>query len=143
MAARTKRSNYLDTGALNLNTVVANTITGGPALDMSLVEDGTLSARVALDVETDTIAVEVLWEVSDVAGGAGAYLEVKPADSDALRVWGIGTAGADAAISAVLPAPQCVYAYLYARCSVRNRNATGAAADTYQIGYNFIQRSTL
>lgn len=138
-----KKSNYLDTGAITLVAApVAGTITAGPAMDMSLVKDGSLSARLTLDAETDTMTLEPVWEVSDVAGGAGAYLEVKPFDGELPTAWCQGTAGADAAVSAVVAAPSCVYAWLYSRCSVRNRNATGGAADSYRIGYNFIQKNS-
>ena len=135
----TKKAAYLATGTTVMTGIAKGTTTGGPALDMSLVKPPTLSATVTLKAETDTITLEAFWEVSNVAGGGGSYMEIPSYANTAFTAWGTGTAGADTAVTKVLPAPECVYAFLYARCSVRNKVADGLIADTYAIGYNFVQ----
>jgi hypothetical protein len=134
----TKRWNYAATGATVLTAIAKDTITGGPSLDMSLVKRGSLSALVTVKAETDTIAIESFWEISNV-GGAGPWYEVVTRDNFVPVVEASGTAAADAAVSVVLGAPGCVYSALYARASVRNRFIAGTVNDTYAIGYNFAQ----
>lgn len=134
-----RRTGYLATGKTVMTGIVKGTTTGGPALNMALVKPGTLSAEVTVEAETDTITIEAFWEVSSVAGGGGTYYPVTSLNNAAQVVWATGTAGDDAVITKVLPAPDCVYGYPYARCSVKNLVADGLIADTYAIGYNFVQ----
>jgi hypothetical protein len=113
---------------------VAGTITAGPTLNMDLVADDTLSALVVVDVETNTITMEAVWQVSN---DATTWYECRGLNNAAIVVLGTGTGGADASVSRVLEAPKAVYGWRYARCSIRNLVATGAAVDTYAISYNF------
>lgn len=51
----------------------------------------------------------------------------------------IGTAGADTAVARAIPAPDSVYGYKFARCSVVVGGVTGTANDTYSIAYSYRQ----
>lgn len=126
--------NYADTGTTVMTGIVKGTITGGPTIDLRLVKGG-LSALVALDAETNTITLEAFWQVSP--DGTNWY-DVAPYNNAAFVVWATGTAGADATVTKVLPAPDCVYdGVRCARVVVRNLVADGLIADTYRVGYNF------
>jgi hypothetical protein len=138
MTTKVKRTGFQATGTTVMTGIVKGTTTGGPALDMSIVQDESLSATVTLVANTATITLEAFWEVSSVAGGAGTYYEVPSYANEAFTPWATGTA---AGVTKVLPAPMCVYAFPYARCSVRNKVADGLIADTYAIGYNFVQKT--
>lgn len=123
----------------NLDTLVAGTITGGNALAMQNVEIGSLSATVTVDAETNTITIAALWEVSQ---DNSTWLRCSGAPNNPAEVvLATGTAGADAAVTRVVPAPPAVYGYRFARCSVLNGVATGGASDTYSIGYNYQRKS--
>lgn len=50
-----------------------------------------------------------------------------------------GTAGDDAVVTRVLPAPECVHSFNYARAAVVNGAATGAATDTFSIKYHYMK----
>lgn len=127
--------NYLaPAAALTLNGVAADTITGGSTLDMRLVKSGTLSARVEIDCETDTMTMEAIWQASN----DGTTWEICTTKNNApVTVLATGTAGADATVTRRIPADDAIYGSRYARLSIINRVAVGGAADTYLIGYNF------
>jgi hypothetical protein len=128
-------ANYLNTGTTVLTGVVKGTTTGGPTLGLNtLVKGGTLSATIYADAETDTITLECLWQVSS---DGTTWLDVANPGNTASTVLATGTAGADALVTKVIPAPMCVYGFAYARLSVINRVADGLIADTYRIAYNF------
>ncbi len=123
------------------DTLVAGSVITGNTL---LVNDGNrqkvfnLSALVNLDVETSTLTMSSKWQVSpdgstwtDIANGT---------QNAAAVVLGTGTAGADASILKVLPAPDAVYGFKFARCSLVTGVTTGAAVDTYSLGYNLSTR---
>ena len=119
----------------NLDTVVAGTVTAASTLLMRHVKEGTLSAHVVLDVETDGTTVEAVWQVSN---NGSTWIECAYApNSPAVIVLATGTAGADASVTRSLPAPPQVYGHLYARIGIINRVNTGAAVDTYAIGYTY------
>jgi hypothetical protein len=131
------RWNYLTTGTVVMTGIVKGTVTGGPKLTMSMVKPDTLSALVTVKADTDTITLSVLWEGSS---DGNTYYEITPTNNAALVVWGTGTAGADAAVTKLLQAPEAAYGVPYARCSVKNLVADGLIADTYAIGYCFEQK---
>jgi hypothetical protein len=125
------------TGTLNFDTLVAGTVTGGPTLDMNRVEPGTLSAQVAVDAETDTITVAAYWQVSN---DGTTWLRAQDENNIAETVLATGTSGADAAVTRVLPANPACYGARYARLALVNGVATGAATDTYAVGYNYVRK---
>lgn len=120
------------TGTLNINGAVADTITGGPTLLMSKVTGGTLSALVTVDAETSTLTMAAVWQVSN---DATTWVNALVENAAAEVVLATGTAGADAAVTRVITAPNTVYGWRYARLSIRNGVATGTTNDTYSIGY--------
>ena len=126
---------WKDTGTLNVNTAVAGTITPGPTVDMVIVRDGTLSATVTVLAETSTITLAAIWEAYDE--NRAAWVQLVKSNNAAVIAIGTGTAGADAAITRNLPAPRSAYGFRQVRCSILNGAATGAAADTYRVSYNF------
>jgi hypothetical protein len=126
--------NYLATGDTVMTGIVKGTTTGGPTLMMSMVKTGSLSALVKLLAETDTITLQAFWEVSN---DGVTFVPIVPLNNAANVVWCTGTAGADVAVTKVLPAPESLYGWRYARVSVMNLVANGLIADTYGIGYCF------
>lgn len=136
MAFKRLLYDYLNTGVVDMNGIVADVITGGPTLDMRLVrqELNTLSALVALDAETNTVTLEAYWQVSN---DATTWVDTTPFNNAARVVWATGTGGADALVTQVLPAPDAVYGWRYARVCVVNRVVNAVTGDTYEIGYCF------
>lgn len=93
-----------------------------------------LSALVTVDAETNTITLAAKWQVSndnstwyDVANGT---------QNAAAVVLATGTGGADAAVTKVIPAPDAVYGWVYARLSIVVGVTTGTTSDTYTIAYS-------
>lgn len=122
----------------NANTLAAGSVIAGNTLD---VGDNTrrkvsaLSALVTLLAETNTFTWSSKWQVSndkvtwvDLANGAQNAASV---------VIATGTAGADTAVTKAIPAPECIYGWKWARIALVTGVATGAAADTYAVGYCF------
>ncbi len=97
---------------------------------------GTLSALVVLDAETTSLAVAAYWQVSD---DGSTYYDVAGLPNNAANVaLATGTAGADASVTRVLPAPLCVHAWKYARLAFVNTGATGTTNDTFSVKYKFV-----
>lgn len=121
-----------------LDTLVAGTTTGGTAVaigDNTRQKVRALSALVTVDAETNTITISAKWQVSndnstwvDVANGS---------QNAAAVVLATGTGGADAAVTRVIPAPDSVYGWRYARVAVVNGVVTGNAVDTYAMSYSY------
>lgn len=121
----------------DLDTNASGTQEGVSSVVMNQVEPGSLSAKAALDCETSTLTVYVDWQVSldnstwvDVANGS---------QNAAAVVVATGTAGADATVTKVYPAPSAVYAFPFARIAIRNGVTTGAAVDTYSVTYHYMK----
>jgi hypothetical protein len=98
-----------------------------------------LSALVTVDAETDTITLAGKWQGSN-DNSTWVDLAYEP-QNPAVVVLATGTAGADAAVTRVLPAPKGAYSHRYARCSVEVGVTTGTSNDTYSIAYNYRQFS--
>jgi len=125
----------------NFNTDVAGTVKGGAPVSIfgpaGGVVNGTLSALVIVDAETNTRTLSAFWQVSE--DGSTWYDVAGAPNNPANVVLATGTAGADAAVTEVIPAPAAVYAWSFARCSVVNGVATGGATDTYSIQYKYVR----
>lgn len=122
----------------NLNTLVAGTSTPGSSvfLGQSWRKVAGLSATVSVTAATSTITLATKWQVStdnvnftDVVNGT---------QNAATVVLATGTA---AIVTRVIPAPDVVYGFPYARIAVVNGVVTGAAGDLYAISYNYRQLS--
>ncbi len=128
----------------HLATGDADTITAGNQVDGTTLHLGTqsqkvsgLTALVTVDAETNTLTMTAKWQGSnddsswdDIANGSQNAAGVALAT---------GTAGADAAVTKAIPAPDALYGYQYGRMAIVIGVATGNAADTYSIGYTYRQ----
>ena len=122
------------TGSLNINGAIATTVTGGPTLNTSVFEKGTLSADVTVDAETDTITMSLVWEVSN---DASTWMRLAISNNPAVVALATGTTGADASVTRVIAAPDQVSGWRYCRASILNGVVTGTTNDTYSIAYNY------
>jgi hypothetical protein len=96
-----------------------------------------LSALVTVDAETNTLTMTGKWQASN---DGSTWVDVAHAPQNPAGVaLATGTAGADADVVRVLPAPDAVYGYKFARCSVVVGVVTGTTNDTYSIGYSYRQ----
>lgn len=112
----------------------AGTVKAGAALFMGNVRPGSLSAELTVEAETDTLTMTAQWQLSD---DNSTWVNVQPSNNAADVVLATGTGGDDAVVTVVLDAPAACYGANYARCTVSNGAATGAATDTYSILYRY------
>jgi hypothetical protein len=104
-------------------------LTGG-AVAMEDVQFGTLSALCTVDAESNTLTITAVWQVST---DGTTYYDVAGASNNAANVaLATGTSGSDAAVSKVVPAPDAIYAYPWAR--VRLMSGVTTADGTNDIG---------
>jgi len=123
----------------NLDTNVAGTFEAAATQPMHIVVPDSLSAHCVVDIETTSLTMTLNWQVSV---DNSTWIDVAHASQNPAGViLGTGTGGADPSVTKVLPAPPSVYAYPYCRCGITNAGATGAAVDTYTIGYSYVRRS--
>lgn len=120
----------------NANTLASGSVVAGTALAMG---DNTrkkvvcLSALLTVLAETSTFTWAFKWQVSndnstwvDLANGS---------QNAAAVVLATGTAGADTAVSKVMPAPDSIYGWKWARLALVTGGTTGASVDTYAASY--------
>lgn len=132
----TMRYNAHATGTLNIDTLVAGSVVAGNAVELgdnSRQKVRALSALVTVDAETASLTMAAKWQVSndgttwvDVANGS---------QNAAAVVLATGTGGADPSVTKAIPAPDAIYGWRKARLALTTAGATGAATDTYAIGY--------
>lgn len=122
----------------NYNTLVAGTVTGGSAvfLGQSWRKVAGLSALVSVTAATSTLTFAAKWQVS-VDGST--WLDIANGSQNAAAV--VLATGTAAIVTKVIPAPDSVYGYPYARVAVVNAVATGAAGDLYAMSYSYRQLS--
>lgn len=120
------------------NTITATSVVSMGTVNMLNVTPGTLACEIALDGETDTITLTPKWQVSRDAGST--WIDVAPTpENGAYTAQVTGTAGADATVTRVIPAPDGVYGYPLARVGVLVGVVTGAAVDTYAASYSWMK----
>lgn len=124
------------TSTLTLNGVTAGNVVAGPKLLMSDVRIGTLSARCTVTAETNTLTLTAVWEVS--ADGS-TWLRARGEANASEVALATGTAGADAAVTRSIDAPNAVYGFRYARCSILTGVATAGASDLAAVTYDYQQ----
>ena len=96
-----------------------------------------LSAVLVVDIETSTLTASAVWQVSN---DKSTWLDVAYTPNNAAAVvLATGTGGADPTITKVLPAPEAVYGYKFARVAVVMGVTNGTVNDTYEIGYTYRQ----
>lgn len=131
------QNGVLATGETALNTGSAPQTNAGPTLPMNDVTVGTLSALVYMQAKVNTMTLEAQWQVSK---NGSTWYDVKPANNAATVVAVTGT-GSNVSTTIAVSAPDGVYGYAYARCSVISRVAAAADAnDEYSVEYNYLKR---
>jgi hypothetical protein len=120
----------------NIDAAADGTYTAMNTVLMHLVAQGTLSARCVCDIETNTLTMKAVWQVSH---DATTWENVHPSNGAAYVALGTGTAGADPTITKHVDAPAAVYAARYARIAILNEAAAGNAVDTYDVSYSFVR----
>lgn len=96
-----------------------------------------LSALLVVDAETNTLTMTAKWQVSN---DSSTWVDLANGSQNAAGVaLATGTGGADAAVTRSIPAPDAVYGYQWARCSIVIGVTTGTTSDTYSIGYCYRQ----
>lgn len=121
----------------NANTIVAGSRINGGTCPMGRVKNGSLSAVVDVDVETSTLTFAGVWQGANQLNFSDAVDLAYDANNPAPVVIATGTAGADANVKKAYPCPQAGYGFKYVRFQILTGVVTGAAADTYAIGYNY------
>lgn len=124
------------TGALNLNGAADGTTTGATAVDIgdnARQKVRNLSALVSVDAETTSLAITARWQVSN---DGVTWVDVANGSQNAAGVaLATGTAGADAAVTRCIQAPDAVYGWRKARLALVNTGAAGTTNDTYTVSY--------
>jgi len=113
----------------------AGSTTGGNALDCSTVEPGSLSCLFVVDAETNTLTLTGKFQVSN--DNSTWYDLAGDAQNPANVVLATGTAGADAAVSRVLPVPPAALSWRYIRAAVVNGVIQGESVDTYAFTWQY------
>ena len=108
----------------------AGTVNPGETLSTANIALGTLSCLYTVDAETNTITLAAAWQVSN---DGSTWYTLKPLNNAASTVLATGTAGADAAVSVVIEAPQAVLGWKQVRPAVISGVATGGATDTFSM----------
>lgn len=137
MSLNLRRANYAPTGTTVMTANVAGTLMPGGTLVCDEIEPGTLTALFVTKAETDTITIEAAWQVSNDATTWYTFVNY---NNPAVVVLGTGTAGADAAVSTAMAAPNDITGWRYCRAGVINRVAAGTVNDTYAISYYYTLR---
>lgn len=120
----------------NFNGQAAGSANAGTKVSLRSVVRGSLCALVIVDAETNTLTLEAQWQVSD---DASTWYDIAPGPQNPANVvLATGTAGADAAVTRVIPAPDGVHAWKFARCTVVNRVVSGNTVDTYSIQHYWL-----
>lgn len=120
----------------NLNTLVSGTVVPGTAVFIGRAYNKirALSARVQLTAATATLTMATKWQVSV---DNSTFVDVANGTQNAASV--VVTTGTSAIKTLVIPAPELVYSYPFARLSVVTGVATGATGDLWVIDYTYRQ----
>ena len=123
-------------------TGTADGITAGLTVSGASLHLGTsyktvkdLSAVVVVDAETDTLTLTPRWEVSN--DESTWWIVTHGSNNAAAVAIATGTGSADASVSRVIPAPDAIEGYQFARLSLIVGATDGNTADTYEIGYSY------
>lgn len=114
---------------------VAGTTTAGTALATANIQPGTLSCLFTVLAETSTLTITGKFQVSD--DNSTWYNLAGDAQNPANVAIATGTAGADSAVSVVLPVPTSALGWKYVRAAIVNGVATGASGDTYSFTFRY------
>lgn len=96
-----------------------------------------MSALVTCLAETSTLTFAAKWQVSN---DNSTWIDCAHAPQNpAAVVLATGTAGADTAITRMIPAPAGATGWAWARLALVVGGTTGASADTFSVGYCYRQ----
>jgi len=120
----------------NLNTLIAGSVQAGTAIFMgqSWRKVLGLSALVSVTAATSTLTLAAKWQVSV---DNSTWLDVANGTQNAASV--VLATGTAAIVTKVIPAPDVVYGYPYARVAVVTGVTTAAAGDLYAMSYSYRQ----
>lgn len=120
----------------NIDTLAAASVVAGTAVDLgdnSRQKVKALSALVTVEAETASLTFTAKWQVSN---NGSTWVDVANGSQNAAGVvLATGTGGDDAVVSKAIPAPDAIYGWRKARIALVTAGATGAATDTYALGY--------
>jgi hypothetical protein len=120
----------------NADTLAAGSTIAGSAVnlgDNARQKVKNLSALVTVDAETTSLTFAAKFQVSN---DNSTWVDVAHGSQNAASVvLATGTAGADAAVTKAIPAPDAIYGWRYARIALVTAGATGATVDTYSLSY--------
>lgn len=133
MAASTLRFNTnVVTGSLN--GVSNASVTGNKVfMGTSFLKIEHLSAYLTVTAATSSLVVKPYWQVSN---DDSTYKTVQN-DPNCIVQLPIATGAEN--VTEVLPAPEAVKGYKYARCMLAVSGVTGLTADLFSIGYSYRQ----
>jgi hypothetical protein len=112
---------------------VAGTTTGGTAIATANIQPGSLSCLFTLLADTNTLTLTGKYQVSD--DNSTWYDLSGDAQNPANVAIATGTAGADTAVTRVLPVPSSAMGWKWLRAAIVNGVATGASIDTYAFSF--------
>lgn len=115
----------------------AGTVAAGNTIFMGSSFQKVQHLAALLDVTADTASFTwtAKWQGSN---DETTWVDLANGSQNAAGV-ALATGGAVTNKNTVLEAPQSVYSYRFARCSLVTGGDTGAAADVYSIAYNYRQ----
>jgi len=114
---------------------VAGTTTAGTAISTANLEPGSVSCLFTLLADTNTLTLTGKFQVSD--DNSTWYDLAGDAQNPANVAVATGTAGADTAVTRVLPLPPSALGWKWIRAAIVNGVATGASIDTYAFSWHY------
>lgn len=118
----------------SLNGVSNASVTGNANfMGTSFLKIEHLSAYLIVTAATASMVVKPYWQVSD----NGTTFKTVQNDPNCILQLAIATSTEN--VTEVLPAPEAVKGYRYARCMLAVSGATGLTADLFSIGYSYRQ----
>lgn len=121
----------------NMNTLVAGSFVNGNWLPTGRVKNGSLSADVNVDCETNTLTMTGVWQGANLANFSDARDLALDGNNPLPLAFATGTAGADANVLKAFGAPAAAYGFKYVRFRILTGVVTAATVDTYAISYNY------
>jgi len=120
----------------NLNGITSGNIQAGTAIFMGNIvpKVKSLSSLVSVTAATSTITLAAKWQVSN-DNSTWVDLAHEPQNPAAVVL----ATGTTTIVTKVIPAPEAVYGWQWARIAVVVGVTTGASADLFAIGYSYRQ----
>lgn len=116
------------------DTKAAGTDVTGAAVAIADARTATLCAIVTCKADTNTFTITPYWQ-GTLDGST--WIDIATSNNAAAVALATGTAGADAAVSKIIPIQSGTYGLYQVRLALRAGVTTGAAIDTYSIQYAY------